>query len=110
MAVLSVILADICVFNAEFTIDRNRKPVQNPDHLCSIFLIHGTRLMPYHPLAQLLDELLHRCAGKLGGHDKIVQVIGGTIEGLFRGKGKMFGEQHKIDYKTMSEFAGHILR
>jgi hypothetical protein len=110
MAVISVVLADICIFNTEFPVDRDREPVQGPDHFRSIFLVHGARLVPDHSLAQLFDELLHFCTGKLGRHHEVVQVIGRTKERLGRGKTKVFGEKDKIDHETVSEFTGHTLR
>ena len=107
MAELSVILADIRVFDPEFPVDRDRKPVQDPHHVCGVFLVHGSRLMPDHFFPQLFDELLHFGAGKLPWDHELIQVIGRSEKGLGRGKTEVFGKKDEIHHETVSEFTGH---
>jgi hypothetical protein len=107
MAVLSVVLADICIFDAEFPVDRDRKPVQGSHHFRGILFIHGARLVPDNPLAELFDQFLHFGAGKLLRDHKFVQVIGRTKKSLGRGQAEVFGEKNQVYHKTVSEFTGH---
>lgn len=107
MAVISVVLADIRVFYPKFPVDRNREPVQYPNHFCSVFFVHGPWLVPDHPLPQLFNQLLHLGTGKLSGNHELVQVIGCPEECLIRGKTEMFGEENEVNHEPVPEFTGH---
>ena len=110
MAVILVVLANISLFDAQFPVDRDREPVQDPHHFRGIFLVHRAGLVPNYALPELFHELFHFGPGKLAGKDKFIQVIGCTEECLGRGKGEVLGEEDEVYHKTMPEFAGHTHR
>jgi hypothetical protein len=110
MAGLSIVLANICIFDSEFPVDCDCEPVQDAHGIRGIFSVHGPGLMPDHFFAQLFNQLLYFGAGKLGGYHKVIQVIGRPEESLGRGETKVFGEEDKIHHETVSEFTGHTHR
>lgn len=85
----SVVLSGVGIRYTEMHIDCDPDPVEEPADVCRILLIHDTRLVPDHHLAEAFDEVIDLGPPEMLRHDEVVEVVGGTVEGLLRGQAEV---------------------
>lgn len=79
-ALPSIVFSCIRIGYAEFFIDRDREPVEEPFHIGRVLLVQGSRLVPDHHLAEPLDEFVDLGSPELFRHDEVVEVVRGAEE------------------------------